>query len=638
MQVDTIRRIIFGTPIPTQNEQSTLLPKSLALPIFCSDAISSVAYGGQQILLALCLAGLWLPQHVQVYAQSTMTITWLIVLLLTIVAVSYRQTVFAYPTGGGSYIVTKDNLGTNLGLVAAAALIIDYVLCVSVSMASGMQNLKDVPLLAPLHIGENLVAYCLMGIVFMTVLNLRGLKEPGILFAVPVYTFVAMCCAMVFVGLFGDRFGWQYHMEYANQIMPNPSGFAQQSVAVLGIAVLLRAFATGCSALTGVEAVSNGVPAFRDPKSRNAAITLVWMALILGCIFLGVSMLSVKFHIVYWELNGASAPSVIDQLSGTIFGKTGASSWAYLLTQISTAMILLVAAQTSFADFPRVTSILARDGFMPRQLANLGDRLAFDNGVLILGVISSLFIILKKGSVDLLIPFFTVGVFLAFTLSQAGMVRHWFVSKESNWKKKALINGVGAVATFVVLIDIVFEKFLDGAWFVVLLIAVLLAIFHKTAAHYRDVRMQLTLDPNKVPRVIKNKVVVLVQGMHIGTLKAVNYAKSISNDCQALYVEIEPNWTAALESEWDRYARDVPLVIVKSPFRSLVRPIMEYLDQLNGHDPNTITTVVVGEFVSTKWWHKFLHGNTGLILKFAFLSRRDVVVTNVRYWLSDSTA
>jgi len=639
MLVETIRRIIFGRPIPTRSENTALLPKALALPIFCSDAISSVAYGGQQILLALCLAGLWIPAEEAHFNQATMTITGLIVALLAIVAISYWQTVFAYPTGGGSYIVTKDNLGKKLGLIAAAALLIDYVLCVSVSTASGMQNLKDIPLLQPMNIGENLVVYCIAGITFMTVLNLRGLKEPGILFAVPVYTFVAMCYAMILIGLFGDHLGWQFHLEYANQIMRTPQSGVHTPglVATLTLAVLLRAFASGCSALTGVEAVSNGVPAFAEPKSKNAAITLVWMAVILGTIFLGVSLLAVKFHIVYWEANGTSAAAVIDQLSGTVFGKTGPSSWAYLVTQFSTALILLIAAQTSFADFPRVTSILARDGFMPRQLAHLGDRLAFDNGVLILGVISSLFIILKKGSVDQLIPFFTVGVFLAFSLSQCGMVKHWFVCREKSWRKKALINGIGAIATFIVLIDILAEKFLDGAWFVVLLIVLLLFLFHRTAAHYQDVSRQLTLDPHALPSAIKNKVIVLVQGMHVGTFKALMYARSISSECQAVSVEIEPEWTNALKTQWQQYAPDVPLTIVKSPYRSLIGPLMQYLDQLHAGDPDSITTIVLGEFVSTRWWHKFLHGNTGLILKFAFLSRRDVVVTNVRYWLSDST-
>lgn len=631
--VEKVRHLIYGKPVATENQQVALLPKLLALPIFCSDAISSVAYGGQQILLALCLAGFWLPQTQQAYANSTMTITWVIVVLLVVVAMSYWQTIFAYPNGGGSYIVTKENLGVRLGLVAASALLIDYVLCVSVSMASGMQNLKDVPTLAPLKIGDNIVAYCLTGIALMTLLNLRGLKEPGMLFALPVYTFITMCYSMILIGLFGDSFGWKYHLEYANQTLP-PNHAGSAAVGVVGVAVLLRAFATGCSALTGVEAVSNGVPAFREPKSKNAAITLIWMAIVLGTIFLGVSLLAVKFHIVYWELNGASAPAVIDQLSGTVFGKTGATSWAYLVTQISTALILLVAAQTSFADFPRVCSILARDGFMPRQLANLGDRLAFDNGILILGLVSSLFILAKRGSVDLLIPFFTVGVFLAFTLSQCGMVRHWYVTRGSGWQRKIAINGLGAITTCIVLVDIIAEKFLDGAWFVILMIAALIFVFSKIFDHYQRVKEDLTIVPEMVRDKVQNNVIVLVQGMHAGTLKALAYAKSISPRVTALYVEIEPAWTQALESEWVKYAADVPLVVIRSPYRSLVSPIMDYLDALHKQKPAEILTVVVGEFVSAKWWHKFLHGNTGLILKLAFLSRRDVVVANVRYWLS----
>ncbi len=281
-----------------------------------------------------------------------------------------------------------------MGLVAGAAILIDYVLCVAVSVASGMQNLRDVPILAGCHIDQNMVPYCLAAIVFMTVLNLRGLKEPGVVFAVPVYSFIALCYVMIGVGLFGDHFGYKFHLEYANQTMP--PDFKTSAIAVASVAVLFRAFATGCSALTGVECVSDGIPAFKPPKAHNAAIVLVWMAIILGTIFTGVSLLAIKFHIVYWEHGGISSPALIDQLSGTVFGKTGTFGWAYTLTQFSTALILLVAAQTAYSDFPRVCSLLARDGYMPRQLANVGDRLAFDNGIWILGVVSSFFIIIKK--------------------------------------------------------------------------------------------------------------------------------------------------------------------------------------------------------------------------------------------------
>ncbi|MBU6454246.1 MAG: APC family permease [Cyanobacteria bacterium REEB67] len=436
------RRLIYGEPLETKEQNVNRLRKLLALPIFCSDAISSVAYGPQQILLALTMAGLWMPGLAVAYSQEVTLISACIIIVLVLVALSYSQTIFGYPSGGGSYIVTKDNLGNRLGLLAAAALLIDYVLCVSVSIASGLQNLKDVPVLAACHIGEHMVAYAVGAILIMTWLNLRGLKEPGVLFALPVYLFIGMCYLMILIGLLGPFIGWQLHREYANQAVPQNLQ-TNATMAAFSLAIFLRAFATGCSALTGVECVSNGIPAFKDPQSKNAAITLAWMAFILGTIFIGIAWLSVNLHIVYWESGGSSAAAVIDQISGTVFGKSGFGSILYNLTQFSTALILLVAAQTSFADFPRVTSILARDGYMPRQLSNLGDRLAFDNGVVALGFFSILFIIAKKGSVDLLIPFFTIGVFQAFTLSQFGMVKHWFKEKGKNWRTKAILNGLG---------------------------------------------------------------------------------------------------------------------------------------------------------------------------------------------------
>ena len=493
LPLKALRWLIYGRPLATQQYKNILLRKLLALPVFCSDAISSVAYGNQQIILALTMAGLWLPQYSQLFSRDIMVVTGFIFLVLVLVAVSYRQTIFAYPGGGGSYTVTRDNLGVWPGLLAAAALLIDYVLCVAVSIASGIQNLKDVPLLAPLHIAEYMVPYCVGAIVFMVWLNLRGLKDPGSLFAVPVYTFIIMCGLMIVLGLGCSLLSWPLHYEYANQTVP-PNLGASLSVTAFGIAVLLRAFATGCSALTGVEAVSNGIPVFKEPQQKNAAITLMWMAVVLGTMFLGVSLLAVKLHIVYWESHGISAPAVIDQLSGTVFGKIGLSSVFYNLMQFSTALILLVAAQTAFADFPRVASLLARDGFMPRQLSNLGDRLMFDNGIVVLGIVSALFVIIEKGSVDLLIPFFTIGVFQAFTLSQSGMVRHWFKLKSPNWHIKAVLNGIGALATFIVCLDIIAEKFFDGAWFILLVIAAMLFVFKSIKEHYVELDEALELD------------------------------------------------------------------------------------------------------------------------------------------------
>jgi amino acid transporter len=633
-----LRWLIYGQPLRTQQYELTRLRKLIALPVFCSDAISSVAYGGQQILLALTMAGLWLPQFAAVYGQRTMHISWMIVIVLALVAVSYRQTIFAYPSGGGSYIVTKDNLGVWPGLLAAAALMIDYVLCVSVSVASGVQNLKDVPLLGPLNIANHMEAYCVGAIILMTWLNLRGLREPGVLFAIPVYAFIVMCYVMILLGLGGEHLGWVLHPEFANQTVPSFAG-AGLTAAAFSIAISLRAFATGCSALTGVEAVSNGIPAFKAPQSKNAAITLTWMAIILGTIFIGVSALAVKLHIVYWESGGNSAAAVIDQISGTVFGKTGVGSVLYNLTQFSTALILLVAAQTSFADFPRVASILAQDGFMPRQLRHIGDRLAFDNGIIILAVLSTLFIVAKKGSVDLLIPFFTIGVFQAFTLSQTGMVLHWIKTKQPGWIYRAVLNGLGAIATFIVFLDIVYEKFFDGAWFIVILIMLLLFMFKKIAAHYEAFEKGLALAgpacciPGK-----ENMVIVLVQAIQASAMTSIGYAQSISKNLQAVYVDFESEPVSQFELQWQKFFPDVPLTILRSPYRSLVEPIISYLDRLHTEHPDRTITVVIAEYASHKWWHSLLHGHTGLLLKLALLTRPYVVVTNVRYDLRSEEA
>jgi amino acid transporter len=631
LPLQALRWLIYGRPLTTQQYKSVQLRKLLALPVFCSDAISSVAYGNQQILLALTMAGLWVPQYSQLFSRDIMVVTGFIFLVLVLASLSYWQTIFAYPGGGGSYIVTKDNLGVGPGLLAASALLIDYVMCVAVSIAAGIQNLRDVPILAPLHIANHMVIYCIGAIVFMVWLNLRGLKDPGALFAIPVYTFIAMCSLMIVLGLGCHQFNWPLHYEYANQTVPPHLG-GNITAAAFGVAVLLRAFATGCSALTGIEAVSNGIPAFREPQQKNAAITLMWMAIILGSIFLGVSLLAVKLHIVYWESHGVTAAAVIDQISGTVFGKTGLSSVLYNLMQFSTAFILLVAAQTSFADFPRVTSILARDGFMPRQLSNLGDRLMFDNGIVILGLISALFVIIEKGSVDLLIPFFTIGVFQAFTLSQSGMVRHWFKLKTPGWHVKAFLNGIGAVATFIVCVDIIAEKFLDGAWFVLLVIALMFFVFKSIRRHYDQLEEAVELDgPACSIEPVKNIVLVLVNGVHTGTLNSLAYARSISSDYQAIYVEIEPSCTADFRRRWEQIFPDAPLVILPSPYRSLLQPIMAYLDDMHKEHPEQRITVIIGEYTVQKWWQAFLHGNTALLLKLALLRRSDVVVTNVRY-------
>ncbi|HZT42180.1 MAG TPA: APC family permease [Chthonomonadaceae bacterium] len=627
-----IRQWLFGKPIASEHAEHTLLPKILALPVFSSDAISSVAYATQQIVLALGAAGLWMASRSQEYTHYTMLITGLIVLLLAIVVISYQQTIYGYPSGGGSYIVSKDNLGVLPGLIAAAALLIDYVLTVSVSIASGVQNLEGLPLphwLQWLHF-NHLVLWCLLFIALLTFANLRGLKESGAMFAIFTYGFVFMCYLMIAIGLLGPwLFHWQFQTSWVNQTW-RPG----QAAETFGLVILLRAFANGCSAMTGTEAVSNGIPAFKEPKSRNAAVTLIWMGVILGSIFLGISWLATKLHVVYWEAGGQTADAVIDQISGAVFGTSGHWAVAYYLTQFFTAAVLVLAANTSYADFPRLSSILARDRFMPRQLSNLGDKLVFDKGILLLGLFAALLIVMKRGSVDALIPLYAIGVFTAFTLSQSGMVQHWRKEKGPGWLRKAIINGIGACATFIVLLDIAYEKFLEGAWMVILLVALLVWLFLKIQRHYADVAEQLSLKHYIPPRApIHNTVLLLVPGLHRGIMPALEYARSLSPDCRAVYIETEPERTPLIKARWEEWAHDVPLVILSSPYRSLMTPLMHYLDAVQQERRNHLVTIIIPEFVPTKWWHTLLHGNTGLRVKLALLGRKGVVVTNVRYYL-----
>ena len=634
--IQAVRRLIFGNPLSSSQGDDILLPKKLALPIFSSDAISSVAYATQQIVLALGAAGLWVAAEREHYTQYTMGISSLIVSLLAVVVSSYWQVIVAYPNGGGSYAVSKKNLGTVAGLVAAAALLIDYVLTVSVSIAAGVQNLRDVPALNFFHIKEHLVAYCIFFIGLCTVANLRGLKESGMIFALPTYMFILMCYLMIGFGAIGPMVGWHFQEQWANQIVPANLGIDGYTTQVFSIAVLMRAFANGCSAMTGTEAVSNGVPAFKEPKSRNACLTLVYMGVVLGTIFIGISWLAVKFHVVYWEGSLGTAPAVIDQISGTVFGKDGPLSCLYIATQMFTALILVLAANTSFAGFPRLASLLARDGFMPRQLSSLGDKLVFNNGIILLGIVSAILIVLKKGSVDALIPLYAIGVFVAFTLSQAGMVKHWFISKEKGWAWRATINGIGAFATFLVSIDIATEKFVEGAWVVIILLVGLVLMFMKVQSHYADVAKQLRLQEfNPFTEPVKNTVLVLAQGVNVGTMMTLEFARSLSPDCIAVHVELDPEKTAAFKILWEETVPNVQLAILESPYRSLLAPILHYLDVVHEEKPNHRITIVIGEFVPTKWWHTLLHGNTGLLLKLALLNRRDVVVANVRYYLED---
>lgn len=644
--VNPIRRLLFGHPVATEHQEHTKLPKILALPTFSSDAISSVAYATQQILLALGGAGLWVMEQRVTYARLTMGVTLAIVVLLAVVVASYWQTIFAYPSGGGSYIVSKENLGVGWGLVAAAALLLDYILTVAVSIASGVQNFLATPLMAPFQ--KELVLVCILCVVLITFANLRGLKESGALFALPTYSFIFMGLVLIILGITGLTLGWwRIFPQAVNQTMESRFTPASALSRTALIFVVLRAFANGCSAMTGTEAVSNGIPAFQKPESRNAAITLTWMGIILGTLLTGISWLAAQLHVVYWETAQRTAPPVIDQLSAAIFGKPGTGlpigsvrAGLYYAMQFSTLAILVVAAQTSFADFPRLSAILARDRFAPRQLANQGDKLVFSNGILVLGTSAVILLAAFHGSVDRLIPLYAVGVFTAFTLSQSGMVVHWRRLKGPNWRLKMVINGIGAAATFIVLANIIIEKAPEGAWIVIVVAAILIATFVGIHRHYEYIRKKLSLvgyKPDPVP--FSNTVLLLVPSLHRGIFPALEYARSISPDCRAIHIEIDPENTPRLLQEWEQYVgEDIPLVILPSPYRSVIGPLMAYLEEVQRERPHHVVTVVVPEFVSNRWWHSFLHNANGLLVKLYLMGRPGVIVANVRYFLDPAQA
>lgn len=626
--VSPLRKLFFGRPTPTERQEHSRLPKILALPVFASDAISSSVYATQEILLALSVAGMGALAY-------TLHLSIAISVLLVIVAISYTQTIFAYPTGGGSYIVAKENIGVQWGLVAAAALLIDYVLTVATSIASGVQNLVAVPLFQ--HGKGHEVAICVLFIVLLLFANLRGLKESGSIFAIPTYLFVLSAIALIFFGLAGPSlFGWRLGTP-----APPPAHMAGLAVAGIGPALLLNAFSRGCAAMTGTEAISNGVPAFQKPEARNAAITLGWMAAILGVLFVGISLLAVRLHIVYVP---GSEP-VIDQLNSVVFGK---GSFFYYVLQGATVLILVLAANTSFADFPRLSAILARDGFMPRQLAHIGDKLTFQNGIFLLGLACVALIALFGGSTDRLIPLYAIGVFVAFTLSQSGMVIHWFHEKGPAWQVKAAVNGIGAAATFIVLCTIGYEKVIldivhnhgrEFGWIILVLIALMYWMFRSIERHYSQLRAALSMENYHAPeQPMANTVIIMVPRIHRGVMPALEYARSLAGDVRAVNIESDESRTPKVKAEWEQWGGDIPLVVLPSPYRSIIGPLLAYLDEVERERPNTRVTVVVPESVTGKWWHSLLHANYGAWIKLYLLSRKNVVVANVRYFVEEDPA
>lgn len=605
-----LKRFLIGKPLPTTWSEHVKLPKFIALPVFSSDALSSTAYATQEILLALLLVGTGV-------LHLAMPIGIAIGILLLIVAMSYRQTIFAYPSGGGAYIVAKDNLGTLPGLVAAAALLIDYVLTVAVSSTAGIDAIVSIKQdLAPLR-----VDLCLICIAFITWMNVRGLKESGSIFAVPTYSFIVCFTIMIVVGLVKFFLKIPVHVQQPEIIT--------KEFQPLTLFVLLRAFSVGCTALTGIEAISNGIPAFKAPESKNAAATLTIMASILISLFLGLTFLAFAFHVIPDETGLETVPS---QLGRAIF--QGRLAWMHFVIQVATAAILLLAANTSYADFPRLSAILANDRFLPRQLANVGDKLVFANGIGLLAVLSSFLIIKFQGSTHHLLPLYAIGVFVSFTLSQSGMVTHWRKLKTPGWWRSAAINGIGAVVTGLVAIVIAVTKFTHGAWITIILIPSFVAFFMSIHRHYVTFAEQLRLDGATARTDYHHTVLVLVPGVHRGMLPAIEYAKSIGADCRAIYIELDSKSTQHVKQNWEKWSMGMPLIIMESPYRSLIEPVFKYLDEVQAERENNVVTVVLPEFVPARWWHSLLHNQSGFLLKVALLFKKGIVVTNIRYQLA----
>ncbi|MBS0172237.1 MAG: APC family permease [Nitrospira sp.] len=601
-----LKRWLVGLPLKTKEAAHERLSKRLALAVFSSDALSSVAYATEEILLVLTLAG-------SAMVGYSIPVSLSIIGLLIILTMSYRQIIFEYPEGGGAYIVGKSNLGEWSGLVAAAALMIDYVLTVAVSVAAGMAALTSaVPDLLPHR--ESL---CVAAILLVTVVNLRGVRESGQIFAVPTYIFIGTLATMLGVGAI------QILSGHASRIEPLPSMAAAEPLTLF---LLLRAFSSGCTALTGVEVISNGVSAFKKPEPKNAALTMIGMAVILGALFIGISSMAYYFGIVPKE-----DETVVSQIARATFG----TGLLYYLVQASTMIILILAANSSFNGFPRLASILARDSYMPHQMAMMGDRLVFSNGVIILGMFSCLLIILFNGDTHALIPLYAVGVFLSFTISQAGMVKRWLVKKGPHWEKKLLVNGIGAVTTAIATMIIASTKFTHGAWIVIVLIPLLITFFRAIHSHYKAVSEQVALSRGHRPPLPRRNIVVLpIGGVNRAVIRAVDYARSRSGDIRAVLVDVDPEETARVEIQWAQWGCGVPLTVLPSPYRSVLSSLLDYLEQVLQKDQECWVTVVIPEILPARWWQNILHNQRAFMLKGALLFKDRVILTDVPYHLT----
>jgi len=640
------RRLILGRRLASDETQHTKVSNFVGLSVFSSDALSSVAYATQEIMASLSsnlqgLAGISLAAAAAALYGMSIPVALGIAALLVVLGIGYRQTVMAYPGGGGAYIVAKENLGELAAQTAGAALLTDYILTVAASVSSGVAAITSA---AP-ALGDHNVLITVVAIAFIAVLNLRGVKESGAFFAVPTYGFVLLIMVLLAVGfvkalLHGGPTPVQVHesVQHATHL----SGFAL-------VWIFMRAYSAGCTALTGVEAISNGVTAFKEPAAKNAAKTMVWMIALLGVMFLGITFLSSRLGVVYHHSGDAShvAETLLSKLAKAVYGDVsqGLPKVMYYLTQGFTFAILVVAANTAYADFPRLAALHAADGFLPKQLTSRGDRLVFSNGILILTLVSCLLVWVCHANTDLLLPLYALGVFIGFTVSQTGMVMHWVKRKhtEPRWLFKAILNGIGAATAGVVMVDIAVTKFMHGAWIIVVLVPTLVLIFFRIHRHYIRIRSRLAASRTEELYPRRNRVVVLVSRIHRGTLEAIRYARSIAEKGQveALTVDFPDDhgqhsseWSR-LQSDWVRYCEGIPLRVLMSPYRKTVEPILEEIDRMQKAEPEITITVIVPEFVTDNWWGNLLHNQTALRLKAYLYTRPKTVVISIPYHLDN---
>jgi amino acid transporter len=620
------RSWLIGRPLSTADASHQTIGKIVGLAVFASDALSSTAYATQEILGVIAAAGTMAYGYL-------FPISLAIITLLAIVTISYEQTIHAYPGGGGAYIVARDNLGEMPAQTAGAALLTDYILTVSVSISAGVaQIVSAYPALFPYR-----VVIAVIAVFFIMLINLRGVKESGTAFAVPTYFFVVMMVGTVGFGVF------RYFTGSLGMVIDPPHFEAKHVLSAITPFILLHAFANGTTALTGVEAISNGITAFKEPRSKNAGITLIWMSLILGTLFLALSFLTGKVQAVFSE-----EETVISQLARTIYGGRGA---LYLMLISGTTVILIMAANTAFADFPRLGALHAGDGFLPRQLTYRGSRLVYSRGIVSLAVIASILIIIFQASVTRLIPLYAIGVFLSFTLSQAGMARRWWkighlaegveviepgstLKYEKGWQYRMMINGFGAVCTAVVMVVFAVTKFREGAWVVLILTPLLVTIFFSIHHHYKRLAKKLSLDNFGVipPHAIRHRVIMPVSGVHQGTLAALRYARMLSDDITAVHVTIEPAEAEKVRQKWETWGEGVRMVMLDSPYRLFIEPILGYIaDVAKQRQPGETITIVVPEFVAENRLSAALHTNTADLLRSQLKRQHGIVIINVPY-------